>query len=397
MTSVELVIIANGCIDETAQYLYYEMPASVINYQIQWFDDPIGYPKAINEGLKMARGDKIVLLNNDTVLLEQPTNQWLDILSKPFSNTECGISCIVKNYCPEVKREFAVFFSAMISKSLVNTIGLLDERFGVGSGEDIDYSIRAENAGFKVIQVFDKYLIDNQYTGGFPIYHVGEGTVNDKTLVRDWKHIYDTNLIKLVQKYDIDQYRYLLSNNYERAVFLKGDPIFPRESARYRFIADKLDLGSTLEIGCSTGYGFQFLPDLPYTGLDYDKTIVEVANDQDWGEDRSYKPVFSHGDVNELNDIYYDNIIAFEVIEHLNNGLEIVEKLKRCCNKLFVSVPWNEPKGFWGEHHKLHGLNESHFPDFSFLYIDQHGNLSDTPREIDANNQCNLMICIYEA
>ena len=97
MTSVELVIIANGCTDETGQYIYYEMPTSVINYQIQWFDDAIGYPKAINEGLRIARGNKIVLLNNDTVLLEQPTNQWLDILSKPFSDTECGISCIIKN------------------------------------------------------------------------------------------------------------------------------------------------------------------------------------------------------------------------------------------------------------------------------------------------------------
>lgn len=210
-------------------------------------------------------------------------------------------------------------------------------------------------------------------------------------IATQWNEICELHVLKLAELYHPDWYRWRLTNNYERAVFLKGDPVLPRESARYRYIADKLLPGSILEIGCSTGYGIQFLPDQDYTGIDYDKIIVEVAKDQDWKDNAQFK----HADINKF-DGFYDNIIAFEVIEHLDNGLDIVQKLKGMCKKLLISVPWNEPVGFWGEHHKLHGLNESHFDGFTFLYIDQFGNLSDVPREIGPDNQCNLMICIYE-
>ena len=80
----------------------------------------------------------------------------------------------------------------------------------------------------------------------------------------------------------------------------------------------------------------------------------------------------------------YTNIIAFEVIEHLDNGLEIVEKLKQHCKRLLITVPHNEPKGFWGEHHKLHGLTEKDFPGFKFAYISHDGTISDT----DASSKC---------
>jgi len=41
------------------------------------------------------------------------------------------------------------------------------------------------------------------------------------------------------------------------------------------------------------------------------------------------------------------------VIEHLDNGLEIVKLLQKHCKVLLITCPWNEPKGFWGEHHQI--------------------------------------------
>jgi hypothetical protein len=35
--------------------------------------------------------------------------------------------------------------------------------------------------------------------------------------------------------------------------------------------------------------------------------------------------------------------VAFEVIEHLDNGLQIVEQLKNYCRRLLITVPHNEP------------------------------------------------------
>lgn len=195
------------------------------------------------------------------------------------------------------------------------------------------------------------------------------------------------------KKYDPNHYRYLLSNNYERAVFLKGDPVFPRETTRYLWANRNLLGRKILEIGCSTGYGSQFLPnDVNYLGLDYDPVIIQVANEQQWNENIS----FVYADINTYPLSQYDTIIAFELIEHLDNGLEMAQKLKKHCKRLLLTTPHNEPVGFWGEHHKLHGLNESHFPDFKFNYINEHGYISEDLQPISDQNKCNLMIMSWD-
>jgi 2-polyprenyl-3-methyl-5-hydroxy-6-metoxy-1,4-benzoquinol methylase len=195
------------------------------------------------------------------------------------------------------------------------------------------------------------------------------------------------------KQHDQQYYRYLLSNNYERAVFLKGDPVYPREATRYLWANRNLFGKKILEIGCSTGYGSQFLPnDINYMGLDYDHTIIEVAREQEWGLNTS----FTFADINTYPLAQYDTIIAFELIEHLDNGLEIAQKLKQHCKRLLLTIPHNEPKGFWGEHHKLHGLNELNFPDFKYNYINEHGYISETLPQINEHNRCNLMIMRWD-
>ena len=187
--------------------------------------------------------------------------------------------------------------------------------------------------------------------------------------------------------------RFELSNNFERAVFLKGDPVFPREATRYIWANEHLLGKNILEIGCSTGYGIQFLPnDIIYTGMDYDERIIKTAYEQNWRK----RTTFVHADINQIQLLQHDTIIAFEVIEHLDNGLEVVEKLKKHCKRLLITVPWNEPKGFWGEHHKLHGLLEFDFPDFHINYINEHGYISKDPEPISPTNSCNLMIMRWD-
>jgi len=391
MTDIELVISANGCTDNTQAYLTY-LQTAVPNLKVIWSDSPLGYSKACNVAIRQCTTDKIVLLNNDTILLDQPKNHWLDILNKPFSDPDCGISCIIKGLSEPANRLFAVFFCVMIHKNVFTAIGLLNEEYGVGGGEDTEFCIEAENAGFKVLEVFEKLWDGSQYTGGFPIYHKGEGTMHDPELVPNWDNIFLKNSLKLAKKYNFEWYRWRLSNYWERAVFLKGDPIFPREVTRYQWANKNLVGKKVLEIGCSDGYGIQFFPkDIDYTGVDYDPIIVEVAKEQDWG----YKAQFINADINTFSLEQYDTIVAFEVIEHLDTGLEIVEKLKQHCKRLLITVPMNEPVGFWGPHHKLHGLNESHFPGFEFNYINEAGEIKETADPINEKNRLNLMICKY--
>jgi len=208
-----------------------------------------------------------------------------------------------------------------------------------------------------------------------------------------WEQICEIHVLNLAKQYHPDWYRWRLTNNYERAVFLKGDPIYPRETTRYLWANQNLYGNNILEIGCSTGYGCQFFPsDMKYYGLDYDPIIIQVAKEQEWADNK----FFFQADINKIELEQHDTIIAFEVIEHLDNGLEVVERLKNHCKRLLITVPHNEPKGFWGEHHKLHGLNESHFPGFIFNYINEAGVISMKPASITDSNRCNLMICRYD-
>jgi glycosyltransferase involved in cell wall biosynthesis len=379
---IELIISYNGCTDNTKRYLDYLI--SCFEYhgcgnQIKYYksDLPLGFAKAMNYGIELATCDKIVLLNNDTVILG---DNWLEKL-----DTGAGISSVWTQYSPITKRRFAVFFCVMIKRNVFDTIGLLNEEYNTGGCEDIEFCYEAEEAGFRIDTRFDD--------GSFPIYHAAEGTVHDETLVQDWSNKFLLNELRLAKKYNKEWYYWRLSNNYERAVFLKGDEVFPRETQRYEWAGKNILPGSVLEIGCSTGYGYPFLNTKAYMGLDYDPIIVDVAKEQEWSEDAT----FYQADINTYELGTYTNIIAFEVIEHLDNGLEIVEKLKKHCKRLLITVPHNEPKGFWGEHHKLHGLTEKDFPGFQFEYINHHGGITNTLVPVDNHNPSNLMICRWDS
>lgn len=180
-----------------------------------------------------------------------------------------------------------------------------------------------------------------------------------------------------------------LMNNYERAIFFKGEDILPREKARYQWAFQFIKPGDrVLEIGCSNGYGTRLLPqNIDYTGLDYDADIIQEAR-KDYG-DNNHK--FVHADINQVEFTDYDVIIAFEVIEHLENGIEIANELKRHAKTVLMTVPYREPVGLWGEHHKLHGLGEEHFPEFSYDYINEFGHILKRPD----SRTFNLMIMRY--
>lgn len=205
LDDIELIISANGCTDNTREYLKeLENTFNINNLKVVWNDSPLGYPKAINVGVKIAQTDKIVLLNNDIILLEQEKNSWLNRLHQQFiKNPKCGISCVIKDFSNITKKDFAIFFCVMIDKKVFDRIGLLNEEYGVGSSEDIEFCTEAQLAGFDLELAANNTddQSENFWKGDFPIYHKGEGTVHDKTLVSNWDEIFAQNLIKLSKKY----------------------------------------------------------------------------------------------------------------------------------------------------------------------------------------------------
>jgi FkbM family methyltransferase len=401
VSDIELIVSANGCKDNTFEYLgalkeKYNYLGLSNNLKIVWDDKPLGYSRACNAGIEVATTDYIVLLNNDVLFLEQTKNQWLHLFENQFNiNPKCGISCVIKGPSEPAGRDFAVFFIVMIHRKVFNTIGLLNTDYGVGGGEDTEFCIEAENAGFEVCVASD--LVWNEqsqiYTGVFPVYHKGEGTMHDPVLVPEWADIFLDNSLRLAKKYNPGWYQWRLSNYWERAVLFKGDQVPEREVTRYKWAGENILGTKVFELGCTSGYGLQFLPKhIEYTGLDYDRRIIEAAKEQNW----EYNVKFVNADINNYELDQYDTIIAFEVIEHLDNGLEIVEKLKNHCKRLMITVPMLETPGLWGPHHKLHNLDESYFPGFKFKFIAPDGRLLDEPHMRGDKENINLMLCLWD-
>jgi GT2 family glycosyltransferase len=111
-----------------------------------------GYAAAVNTGLKEATGNIIVICNNDVVFL-QP--QWLEELIKPLKlgysiasiRTTDSDGWLTEDKITEGDKFGSIW---AMKRDVYETIGGLDETFGKGYFEDLDYHKRAEDSGFKI-------------------------------------------------------------------------------------------------------------------------------------------------------------------------------------------------------------------------------------------------------
>ena len=74
--SWELIVVDNGSTDGTADYLAGVQDASAVPITVITNPRNVGFPAAVNQGLQVASGDYLVLLNNDAVV----TEGWLEHL-----------------------------------------------------------------------------------------------------------------------------------------------------------------------------------------------------------------------------------------------------------------------------------------------------------------------------
>jgi GT2 family glycosyltransferase len=74
----ELIVIDNGSTDQTATYLAGVRDMAAVPVTVVSNGRNLGFPAAINQGLSLACGEYLVLLNNDVVV----TDGWLDQLRR---------------------------------------------------------------------------------------------------------------------------------------------------------------------------------------------------------------------------------------------------------------------------------------------------------------------------
>ena len=373
MGSVELVISANGCTDESGPYLsdlhhQFGRLGFAANLKVVWHDQPLGYSRAVNAALDAATADHIVLLNNDTQLLNQPIDFWLHALSLPFkSNPRCGISCVVKSFSEPANHEFAIFFCVMISKHCFDVVGKLSEEYLEGAGEDTEFCIEATRAGFEIVQCLEVMPAENQefYTGNFPIYHRGEGTLHDTSLVPDFQNTFAKNTLRLAKKYNPGYMKNMLATLKNRTrLYFKGDEIDELTRGFYQ-LAGSMCMGPrVLELGCNTGFGSEFFPYSFYTGCDIDNDLVECAKEQKWRD----KASFVCNSYTNIDFSQYDTVIIFDAYSLEVDPIPLLTQMQTVCKQIICS--------FQLDAHKAQIMtNKDYFTSWRKIYLNTAGHM----------------------
>jgi GT2 family glycosyltransferase/2-polyprenyl-3-methyl-5-hydroxy-6-metoxy-1,4-benzoquinol methylase len=208
----ELIFVDNGSTDGTPDYLRTIPGAKVVLNK-----ENLGFAAGNNQGLALASGRYIVLLNNDAIV----TEGWLDGLLAPMdrdprigfvgprSNYVAGPQVVrdvpyttldgMHTFAGERARQYAgqgstvaliVGFCLALRSEVVQKIGGLDPTFGSGNYEDDDFCLRAVFAGWS------GWIADDVF-----VHHYGHRTFVGAGI--DWRASMRTNGVLLARKWSL--------------------------------------------------------------------------------------------------------------------------------------------------------------------------------------------------
>jgi GT2 family glycosyltransferase len=246
----EVIVVDNGSRDGTPAWLY-ELAAANPRVRLVMNPGNGGFARACNQGLALARGDVLVLLNDDTLV---PPG-WLPRLMRPLDDADVGLVGAVTNRIgneAEVpteytnwgemlkfagararEREGQVFdiatvtmFCLAMRRDTFERLGPLDQRFEVGLLEDDDYSMRARQAGYRLVCAEDAF-----------VHHFGETSFGKLVSSGAYNELLAANKRRFEDKWG-EPWR-----PYDR----RPNPAYQRLTQRIReIVADTLPAGATV-------------------------------------------------------------------------------------------------------------------------------------------------------
>jgi GT2 family glycosyltransferase len=232
----EVIVVDNCSTDGTVDYLK-ELAERHSHVELVLNGRNIGFGPACNQGLALARGDVLVLLNNDTIV---PPG-WLARLVSKLDDADIGLVGAVTNRIGneaeidasyETWGEFLDFartraarhagetldigtvtmFCLAMRRDLYMQIGPLDTQFEVGTLEDDDYSMRVRAAGYRTVCADDVF-----------VHHFGEASFG-----------------KLIPSGEYAQVLALNKERYEKKWGAPWQPYERRRSALYETLTERV-------------------------------------------------------------------------------------------------------------------------------------------------------------
>ena len=191
----EIIVVENASKDGSIEWLKAQTGLTCI-----YNEENQGFPGGCNQGLEIAVGTELLLLNSDTVV----TKDWLKNLRFAlYSSPKVGAVSCVTNHCSNnqridvsyesieamlafaadynrsnpalwEKRTKLVGFCFLFKREVFARVGFLDVRFSPGNYEDDDYSLRILRAGYDLLLCRDTF-----------IHHYGGASFEKKLAVRN--------------------------------------------------------------------------------------------------------------------------------------------------------------------------------------------------------------------
>ncbi len=213
--SFELILVDNGSNKETVDFLK-DLSTKDERIKIIFNEENYGFPKGVNQGIKAAKGDYILIANNDIIV----TDGWLERMVEvaeadnqiaivgPMSNSVSGVQLEREATYPDIEKmyEYAMenkqknsgqifqfprvaFLCTLIKKEVIEKIGGLDERFSPGNFEDDDFCLRTQIAGYKTViakDVFIHHFGSKSFTADGTKKYAERLEINKQIFVEKW-------------------------------------------------------------------------------------------------------------------------------------------------------------------------------------------------------------------
>jgi len=186
---LDVIVVDNASTDGTPEYLA-DVARRDPRVRCVFNRENRGFAAANNQGVALAAGEIVVLLNNDTVVPPGLTGRLAGHLGR---DATIGLLCPTTNFCgnearvePDYSdladlpayaarrarehrgRVFDIGVAAMYCvaarRAVLDEVGPLDEAYGVGMFEDDDFAVRMRAKGYRVACAEDAY-----------VHHVGQG------------------------------------------------------------------------------------------------------------------------------------------------------------------------------------------------------------------------------